>query len=265
MHIVDLQNIGTLLLQELSLLRHSAAIKAPEGKGAGGDRTYYIDRFAEEMILSRLQDLHEPLTVVSEEAGMLNLFGGGKTVLVDPIDGSRNAVAGLPFYGTSIAVAEGTTVGDISLAYVINLVNGEAFWAEKGQGAFSAGGRMHCQTGDTLSFVAYEAPIPMDDLPPIVPLLSAARKARCMGATALDLSYLASGAVGVFVTASSSRSFDFAGGYLLVKESGGIVTDMQGNSIDHIELGLKKSTSLLAAGNAALHEKALALLRPGSR
>jgi myo-inositol-1(or 4)-monophosphatase len=260
MHIRDLQNIGTSLFQELSPLKHSSILRAPEGRGAGGDRTYYIDRRAEEMIISGLQGLREPLTVVSEEAGMVHLLGGGKTVLVDPIDGSRNAVAGLPFYGTSIAVAEGTTVGDVYLAYVINLVNGDAFWAEKYQGAFFLGNRMHCQKDEKLSFIAYEAPLPMNDLPPIAPLLNAARKSRCMGATALDLSYLACGALSVFVTASSSRSFDFAGGYLLVKESGGIVTDMQGNELNHIELDLKKSTSLLAAGNAGLHNKALALL-----
>jgi myo-inositol-1(or 4)-monophosphatase len=261
MHIRDLQNIGASLIQELSVLKHSPALKAPEGRGAAGDRTYYIDRRAEEMIISGLQGLHEPFTVVSEEAGIVHLQGGGRTVLVDPIDGSRNAVAGLPFYGASIAVAEGTTVGDVYLAYIINLVNGDAFWAEKDQGAFFLGNRMHCQHDEKLSFIAYEAPIPMNDLPPIAPLLSAAHKTRCMGATALDLSYLACGAFSVFVTASSSRSFDFAGGCLLVKESGGIVTDIEGNGLDHIELGLKKSTSLLAAGNHALHEKALALLQ----
>ena len=83
---------------------------------------------------------------------------------------------------------------------------------------------------------------------------------RCLGATALDLAYIACGAVSAFVTASASRTFDFAGGYLLMKEAGGLVTDMQGNALDSLELGLKKTSSLLAAGNAGLHKKALALL-----
>ena len=235
-------------------------MKSSEGTGAGGDRTYYIDRRAEEIIISGLEALHKPFTVISEEAGIVHLHGGGRTVLVDPIDGSRNAVKGIPFYGTSIAVAEGTTVGDIYLVYIINLVNGDAFWAEKGRKAFFLGNPMQCQQGEELSFVAYEATEPSQDLPAIVPLLSAAKKVRCMGATALDLSYVACGAVSVFVTASASRSFDFAGGYLLMKESGGIITDMHGNGLEHRELGLKNSTNLLAAGNAGLHKKALALL-----
>jgi myo-inositol-1(or 4)-monophosphatase len=260
MHTRDLQDIGNSLYRELSPLRHSSRMKELEGTGAGGDKTYHIDRRAEEIIITSLEALREPLTVISEEAGIVHLHGGGKTVLVDPIDGSRNAVNGIPFYGTSIAVAVGPTVGDLYLAYIINLVNGDAFWAERDQKAFFLGNSMQCQAEEELSFVAYEASAPSRDLPPIVPLLSAAKKVRCLGATALDLAYVACGAVSAFVTASASRTFDFAGGYLLIKEAGGIVTDMQGNALDRLELELKKTTSLLAAGNAGLHKKALALL-----
>ncbi|HYQ47599.1 MAG TPA: inositol monophosphatase family protein [Thermodesulfovibrionales bacterium] len=260
MHTKDLQNIGDVLYRELSPLKHSSRIKDPEGTGAGGDRTYHIDRLAEEIIISGLESLNEPLTVISEEAGIVHLHGGGKTVLVDPIDGSRNAVHGIPFYGTSIAAAAGSTVGDLYLSYIINLANGDAFWAEKNKKAFSHGNPMHCQKSEEFSFVACEVSIPSRDLQPIAPLLSAARKVRCMGATALDLAYVACGAVSAFVTASASRSFDFAGGFLLIKEAGGIITDMQGNDLGTLELGLHRSTSLLAAGNGALHQKALDLL-----
>ena len=85
-----------------------------------------------------------------------------------------------------------------------------------------------------------------------------------MGATALDIAYLASGSISVFANPSPSRSFDFAGGWLLVQEAGGVFTDMQGNPIDNIEVSLKKSTSLLVSGNARLHEKALKLISPHS-
>jgi len=260
MHIGDLQNIGASLYREISPLSHSLHMKAPEGTGAGGDKTYHIDRRAEEIIISSLEALDKPLTVISEEAGTVHLHGGGKTVLIDPIDGSRNAVHGIPFYGTSLAVAAGTTVRDLYLAYIINLVNGDAFWSEKGNNAFYLGNSMQGQRGEEFSFVAFEASTPSQDLSPIMPLLTAAKKVRCMGATALDLAYVACGTVSVFATASASRSFDFAGGYLLIKESGGVITDIQGNELDSLELKLKGTTTLLAAGNTGLHKKALALL-----
>ena len=93
-----------------------------------------------------------------------------------------------------------------------------------------------------------------------MPLLSKSRKTRCLGATALDLAYLALGAISIFVTPSLSRSFDFAGGWLLAGEAGGIFTDMKGNSIETLEVSLKKSSSLLVSGNKKIHEKALRLL-----
>jgi len=262
MHIRDLQDIGSSLFREISSLRHSSSIKTVKGRGAGGDVTHHIDRLAEEIIITGLEALKEPLTIISEEAGVVHLRGGGKTVLIDPIDGSRNAVAGIPFYGTSIAVAEGSTIGDVCLAYVINLVNGDEFWTEKGRQPFFHGIPMQGQQTDDFSFIAYEAPTPSRDLPVISPLLAQARKARCLGATALDLSYLACGAISVFATPSPSRSFDFAAGYLLTREAGGMFTDLHGNSLQHVELGLKKSASLLAAGNAGLHARALSLLNP---
>ena len=94
----------------------------------------------------------------------------------------------------------------------------------------------------------------------LIPLLSRSRKTRCLGATALDLAYLACGSISVFVSPSPSRSFDFAAGWLLVKEAGGLFTDLRGNPVEHIELGLTKSTPLLASGNRQLHDKSVRIL-----
>lgn len=258
MNIEILKSIGKKLLQEiLSVEKWS---KTAIGIGASGDKTYQIDKVAEDIILSGLDESGASLTIVSEEIGIKDMRGGGKRVLIDPIDGSRNAVSGIPFYCTSIAVADGNLVGDIELAYVLNLVNGDEFWAEKGKGAFLNGERISTQKDDIFYLIAYEAQAPHKDIPRIIPLLSESRKTRCLGATALDLSYLAYGAISVFANPSPSRSFDFAGGWLLVMEAGGIFTDMKGNPIDTIEVSLKKSTSLLVSGNERLHEKALRLL-----
>ena len=230
------------------------------GVGAAGDKTYPVDKRAEDIILSGLDDSGESLTIISEEVGIKEIKGGGKRVLIDPIDGSRNAISGIPFYCTSIAVADGNTMGDIESAYVVNLVNGDEFWAEKGRGAFLNGKRIFTQENDELYLIAYEAQHPSNDIPRITSLLFKSRKTRCLGATALDLAYLAFGAISIFVTPSLSRSFDFASGWLLVREAGGIFTDIKGNSIENIEISLKRSSSLLASGNEKLHEKALRLL-----
>jgi myo-inositol-1(or 4)-monophosphatase len=253
-----LRKIGRRLLKEIPVIGHKP--QTVIGVGAAGDKTYLIDKKAEEIIISGLDESGEALTIISEEIGIQDIKGGGKKVLIDPIDGSRNAISGIPFYCTSIAIADGNTLRDVESAYVVNLVNGDEFWAEKGKGAFLNGEKISVQKDDELYLIAYEAQDPSKDIPRISPLLIRSRKTRCLGATALDLSYLASGAISIFVTPSLSRSFDFASGWLLVREAGGIFTDMKGNTIEILEIGLKRSSSLLASGNKRLHEKALRLL-----
>ncbi|MFZ3122799.1 MAG: inositol monophosphatase family protein [Thermodesulfovibrionales bacterium] len=261
MKIELLRNIGRQLLKEIPLLRQKPLTQTALGVGASGDKTFPIDKKAEDIIISGLEASGEPLTIVSEEAGIHDIKGGGRKVLIDPIDGSKNAIAGIPFYCTSIAVADGSTIGDIELSYIVNLINGDEFWAEKNKGAFLNGERISTQKDREMYLVAYEAQSPGRDIQGIMPLLSKSRKTRCLGATALDLAYLACGSISIFANLSLSRSFDFGGGWLLVKEAGGIFTDIKGNPIEAAEISLKKSTSLLASGNEELHKEALKLLR----
>jgi len=252
-----LSTIGKRLLQQIPFVRNA---KTFISVGASGDKTYHIDKLAEDIIINGLEESGEPLTIISEEMGRKEIRGGGRKVLIDPIDGSRNAVSGIPFYCTSIAVADGNTIGDIEMAYVLNLINGDEFYAEKGKGAFLNNERIRTQQDDIFYLIAYEAQTPKKDIARIMPLLSEAKKTRCFGATALDLSYLASGAVSIFANPSLSRAFDFGGGWLLVKEAGGVLTDITGNPIDNVEVGLEKTASLLVSGNKRLHEMSLKLL-----
>jgi myo-inositol-1(or 4)-monophosphatase len=260
MKIEDLRQIGARLMNEIPALKQSPDLRKSLGTGAAGDKTFPIDRKAEEIVIAGLDSCGEPCTVISEEAGFVDIRGGGLRVIIDPVDGSKNAIAGIPFFCTSIAVASGDTMDGIFLSYIINLLTGDEFWAEKSSGAFMNGSRIAAQQDDLLYLVAYEAQVPSRDLPHIIPLLSGARKTRCFGSTALDLAYVAAGAVSVFVCPSASRSFDFAAGWLLVKEAGGIVTGTDGNEIPEVRLGLKRASPLLASGNRGLHQKALGLL-----
>ncbi|TAN43759.1 MAG: hypothetical protein EPN22_09215 [Nitrospirae bacterium] len=260
MEIQDLRSIGKKLFAGIGKTRLRPFESSSIGKGAGGDKTFPIDKQAEDIIISGLEMLDEPLSIVSEEAGIKEIKGGGSRVLIDPIDGSKNAISGVPFYCSSIAVADGNTVGSVFMSYVINLLTGDEFWAERGRGAYFNGNRMTTQQDDLFYFIAYEAQMPKRDIPAIINLLAEARRARCFGSMALDLAYLAYGSASVFVMPAPSRSFDYAGGWLLVKEAGGVITDTKGNSIDNAEAGLGRGATILASGNAKLHDKALKLL-----
>lgn len=263
MDITILKKIGAALLEEIPTM--SAQTQEALTKGAAGDWTFPVDKRAEDIVLEGLEASGEPLSVYSEEAGLVEFKGGGTKVIVDPIDGSKNAISGLPYYCTSIAVADADTVGDIVLGYVLNLCSGEEFHAQKGGGAFlndmaPVNQQLATQQDEKLRSVLCEAQTPGRHFPAMMPLLTKTGRVRCMGAIALDLCYLARGAASVFVAPFKSRTLDFAAGWLIVKEAGGVFTDIEGKDIGNIALGLGRATTILAAGNSALHEKARLLL-----
>jgi myo-inositol-1(or 4)-monophosphatase len=260
MNINSLRKIGKRLRKEILLHLEDLRNAAPLGKGASGDITYPIDKKAEDIVLEEAEKLKIPLTIVSEECGVIDIRGGGIKLLLDPIDGSRNALSGVPLFSTSIAIVDGNTIGKVSLGYVINLISGDEFWAVKGGGSFMNGTKVKTQQDHTFKVLAYEAQTPKVDIPVIMPLISMFPRARCFGSTALDLAFLAQGAISVFAVPSNSRSFDFAAGYLMVKEAGGIISDLTGRAIEDIGISVKKTTSLLAAGNEEMHKKALEVL-----
>ena len=261
MDINDIRKIGDRIKREISSQRDELCSGVSLGKGASGDTTHPIDKRAEDIVLEELKKMNEPVTLISEECGVMKIKGGGPGLLVDPIDGSRNAVSGIPLFSTSIALIDGDTIKDISIGYVINLVSGDEFWALKGGGSYLNGRPVKTQKDDVLRVIAYEAQTPGIDIPTIMPLVSLFNRARCFGSTALDMAFVSQGAVSMFVVPCLSRSFDFAAGYLLIKEAGGIVTDLSGKEIDEVQVSVDRSTPLLATGNERLQEKALEILR----
>jgi len=257
MDINDIRKIGDRLKKEIALHLGELRSHASLGKGAGGDTTHPIDKRAEDIVYEELVKLNGPVTLVSEECGTREIKGGGPRLLVDPIDGSRNAVSGIPLFSTSIALIDGDTVGHTTIGYVVNLINGDEFWALKGKGSFLNGLPIRTQQDDAFRVLAYEACTPGVDIPKIAPLMVQFNRVRCFGSTALDMAFLAHGALSVFMVPCLSRSFDFASGYLLIKEAGGMVTDLDGKEIDGVEVSVDRSTPLLASANEKLHRKAL--------
>jgi myo-inositol-1(or 4)-monophosphatase len=157
------------------------------------------------------------------------------------------------------------TLSTLAVGYVINLAAGDEFWAMRAQGAYKNGKRIRTAATQGITIVAFEASSPRTDLPRILPLLGEAKRTRCFGSTALDLSYLASSAISVFVTASASRAFDYAAGMLILEEADGVITDLEGTSLDHIVAGLGRTVPLLASKNDATHVMALNILSPRQR
>jgi myo-inositol-1(or 4)-monophosphatase len=257
------KEIGKKMCNGISATLKKEGGTIPLGKGAGGDKTFPVDKWAEDIIIAALENAHregESFTLISEELGVRKFGEGKKIVLVDPIDGSNNAKSGIPFFSASLALLNSDTLDSLAVGYVINLAAGDEFWALRRNGAYKNGAPIRTSAAEGITIVAYEASSPKSDLPRLLPLLAQARRTRCFGSTALDLAYLASGAMSVFATATASRAFDYAAGMLILMEAGGVITDLSGGSLDDVVVGLGRTAPLLASKNKTTHVLALSTL-----
>jgi myo-inositol-1(or 4)-monophosphatase len=191
-------------------------------RGQGGDDTTAIDQAAEDAVVERLAALDEDFVLVSEELGE-RVFGtgGARRVVVDPIDGSVNAKRGIPFFSFSLAVANGSTMGDVVFGYVYDFGSGEEWTAERGRGAFLDGQALGAQRPkDTLEILSFEGTTTSAISELVAPVAQIADRLRVMGSLALSLCHLAAGRVDGVVSLKAARSVDIAAAQLLVRECG---------------------------------------------
>ncbi len=121
--------------------------------GADGTPTKLIDLVAEEKVVEILEESKRPVTLISEEIGEFKIGKGPSEAVfvVDPLDGTRNAIKNIPAYGISIAVADpmGASklvtdpskliISDVEMGFVKNFATGDIYSAKKGNGAFLNG------------------------------------------------------------------------------------------------------------------------------
>jgi myo-inositol-1(or 4)-monophosphatase len=90
--------------------------------GEGGDRSMGADLLSEEIFARRLASFGR---IYSEESGYIG--SGDATIYLDPVDGSDNFAAGIPYYGVSVCLADGEKP---KKSFIMNFANGDIFYKE---------------------------------------------------------------------------------------------------------------------------------------
>ena len=208
-----------------------------------------IDRGAEEIIREALLAGAPGSTVVGEELNP-GAVGHGLVWIVDPLDGTTNFLHGYPQYAVSIAAARD---GILEAAVVLDVPRECCYGAALGQGAWLGSTRLSVSgTSDparALLGTGYpfkhldELDRYLEQFRRILPATSGVRRA---GSAALDLADVAAGRLDAFWELMLAP-WDTAAGILLVREAGGVVTDLDGN-----DAGLVHGA--IVAGNPALHD-----------
>jgi fructose-1,6-bisphosphatase/inositol monophosphatase family enzyme len=203
-----------------------------EDWGVAGNRPgqYAVDLVADAAALSVLHAAG--FSVLSEESGRTDPVGsesrpgpagGNPLAVLDPIDGSTNAVHGLRPYSTSICVfdADGPWVG-----LVYDHPNGISYEAVRGGGARRDGRPMATSGCSTLS----EAIVAVSGFPDRA--LGWAQF-RAFGAASLELCFVAEGSLDGFARAGGSSLYpwDYLAGLLICQEAGGAFADLGGDDL----------------------------------
>ena len=214
----------------------TTALRARETgtRGEGGDRTLEIDAAAEAAVFRRLETLYSDgarFAAVSEERGRVD-FGFDRAdpvlVVIDPLDGSKNAKRGLPHHALSLAVAEGDTMADVVFGFVHDFGPEEEWIAWRGRGAVVNGGALdpgapERRVRGKLELLGIESADPRWVRESVDALASAAHRLRAVGAIAVSLCQVAAARLDGMVTLQRCRAVDVAAGQLIVREAGGVV------------------------------------------
>ena len=227
-------------------------------QGADGTPTLSIDQLAEDVILDFVKEKDLPYNVLSEEAGFIDRKQS-QTLVIDPIDGTHNSVAGIPFYSVSLAVGT-KSLRDVEAGVVMNLMTRETYWAEKGKGAYKDDERIRVRAYSPSNslFLVY---LGKYSSAKNFQVARQAMRARAMGCASLEMCLVAEGKADAYymnceVHERSIRVIDIAASTLVLREAGGDVVDLRGKPLD-IGFDLAQRSNLLGYGDARVKEVVL--------
>jgi myo-inositol-1(or 4)-monophosphatase len=222
------------------------------GRGAGGDISRKIDIVAEKTVLDYLKKINFECVVLGEECGRVQLSEKPKGfVIMDAIDGSANAVRGIPFFCCSLAFATQDKLSSVTDGVVTDLSNGDMYWATKGRGAFLNEKKIQVHKQKPVyKIVGINVSGATPELvKKIQPIFENSNHSRHLGANALELALFARGLIDIYVDLRQKiRVTDMAAGYLIATEADGIILDQDLKPLDS-DLSYDTRLSFIAAAN----------------
>ncbi|MBX3133667.1 MAG: inositol monophosphatase [Gemmatimonadaceae bacterium] len=220
-----------------------------------------VDLAAEAAILQAMAADLPGATVLAEESAAAvspERVAKGLAIVVDPLDGTTNFLHGFPAYAVSIAVLlDGEPVAGV----VHDVPRGEVFTATVGGGCFRDGEPVRVSEITDPSRALIGTGFPFKDASDIQPyhrqmaaVMAHVSGVRRPGAASLDLASVACGRFDGFWEMMLSP-WDFAAGMLLVREAGGVATDLGGEHLRAL------GASSVLVGNPGMHRWLLGTLR----
>ena len=191
------------------------------------------DLKVERILIDQFQEMFPKYTIISEERGLIEGEDDKYTIIIDPIDGTTNFMHALPFFCISVALREKLDDGTYKIVCGVTYAPAlnELFMAEEGSGAYLNDQRIEVSARndyDDCLFAGYVAKYNGEqrksDLQAFVKLRA---QTRIIGSAALEMAYVAAGKLdGMWHC--NLKLWDIAAGSLLVKESRGMISEING-------------------------------------
>ena len=230
-----LLNVMTAAAQKASrrLVRDFGEVENLQvSKKGPADFVSIADKKAEETLVKELSKARPDYGFVLEEGDDIPGKDTSNTWVIDPLDGTTNFLHGIPHFAISIGLMRDN---EPFAGVVYNPIVDEMYWAEKGQGAFLNGRRLRVSGREKLAECLFATGIPfmgkkkdsdryLDRIDAVTSVSSGIRR---FGSAALDLAYVAAARYDGYWEAGLN-AWDICAGITLVREAGGIVSDIEG-------------------------------------
>lgn len=215
-----------------------------------------VDRNAEAVIINLLREKYPHHAILAEESGRQG--SDDYLWIIDPLDGTTNFLHGFPQFAVSIALK---VRGRLEVGVVYDPVSEEMYTACRGEGAQLNDKKIRVSGRKGLNGALLGTGLPYRDfrftdnyMGMLKALIKDSAGVRRPGSAALDFAYVAAGRMDGFWELGL-REWDFAAGALLVREAGGLVTDIGGGE-RYLETGN------VIAGNIKVHNAMLKCILP---
>lgn len=270
-------------------------------EGAGGDVTFAIDALAEAHLERFVSERAPSVAFYSEDRGLVEPRGGSAehVLVVDPIDGTRPAIAGFEAACVSVALAPmgggEPTMGDVELGCVVEIKSGVKFIAQRGHGLESDVPVAPSANADldrlfwTFGFRGRPARPLTEVLGDLIDRSSVGGGSFDLGSATYAITRVLTGQLDAYVEPGprlvnevpgmreefervghghvlNNSPYDLAAATLCATEGGAIVTDAAGKSLEHHPLlgsGPEFQMSTITSANTGLHEKLVAEVDAG--
>ena len=231
---INTEELEALLKKAGKLFADRNAAAHTREKGVA-DYVTEVDFAVQQFIRRRLEELYPEVQFLSEEKSNEEIHKDGLVWVLDPVDGTTNLIHDYRASVISLALMQ---KGSVVLGMIYNPYTDELFSAQKGKGSYCNGQKIEVSGAETMEKCLisigtspYYKEMAEKNFKGFQAIFKDCQDIRRSGSAALDLAYVACGRIEAYFE-RNLKIWDYAAGMLLVRESGGQVTDYRGNDAD---------------------------------